>query len=101
MSSLLTDEPEHEPLTFEQAMAVTATAYGEAGRRIMLLWAQYNEAYFGGVLKPVPIIFVPASPYGHWVGLFSASRQGASNHIYILRSPSWAVQRGILLHEQI
>ena len=28
-----------------------------------------NECHFGGELPPLPILWVPVAPYGHWIGL--------------------------------
>ena len=88
---------DHPPLTFDDLLHVSSVAFGGAGRRTALLWRQYAAAYFADELVPVPILYVPAAPYGHWVGLCGATDHG-TGHIYILARP-WLYTRGILLHE--
>jgi hypothetical protein len=88
------------PLTFDEAMAVSTTVFGEIGRDTMLLWQQYNRAFFGGVLTPVPVLYVPTSTYGHWVGQCGAGGE----RIYLMRISDkrpWAFVRAVLLHEMI
>ena len=39
------------------------------GLRVADAWRDFNDRYFSGRLKPVPITLVRTSPHGHWLGL--------------------------------
>jgi hypothetical protein len=42
--------------------AFCGEAWGAAGLAAVRMWARLNETYFGGTLRPIPIIFIPISP---------------------------------------
>jgi hypothetical protein len=80
-------------------LLIADRCFGELGLKTVNVWKHYNETYFGGLLQPTALLYVPTSPYGHWVGQHIADR-----NIYLMRpSPSrtWGFVRGVLLHEMI
>jgi hypothetical protein len=84
-------------VSWEDAMLIADRCFQELGRKTVGLWRQYNVDYFGGSLHPTPVLYVPTSPYGHWVGCFYRDA-----NIYLMHpSPkrTWAFVRGVLLHE--
>lgn len=88
-------------ITLHQARQIAGCAFGERGKRIVDLWKQYNTEYFGEGLKPVPIILVPVSPYGHWYGLCCGTSENRTALIYLMSNLEWDQMRAILLHEMI
>jgi hypothetical protein len=86
-------------MDFDDVVLIAERCFGEHGCKTVNLWKQYNEAYFGGVLKPTPVLYVPTSPYGHWVGCTIPDA-----NIYLMpvadRRP-WSYVRGVLLHEMV
>jgi hypothetical protein len=86
-------------MTFDDVALIADRCFGELGLNTVHLWKRYNDAYFDGTLVPTPVLYVPTSPYGHWVGQHVADR-----NIYLMRpgpSRSWGFVRGVLLHEMI
>jgi len=47
-------------------------AWGDLGRKVVTKWAEFNERYFGGKLKPIPIIITPTLPFGKRIADCSA-----------------------------
>ncbi len=80
-----------------------AWSWGELGVATADLWHQFNRDYWQGELHPCPIWFPSASPYGNWIGLYSANPDGQSLHIQITQNQtgSLASVGDILLHEMI
>src|ERR1700722_16496158 len=86
-------------MTFDDMLLIGDRCFGELGVKTVRLWEQYNHAYFDGKLQPTALLYVPTSPYGHWVGLHIADR-----NIYLMRPSglrSWGFVRGVLLHEMV
>jgi hypothetical protein len=84
-------------VTFEDAVLIADRCFGALGRTTISLWRHYNRDYFDGSLEVTPILYVPTSPYGHWVGCHVRDR-----NIYLMypgEKRSWAFVRGVLLHE--
>lgn len=92
---------ERPTITFKQAQQIASCAFGKKGEAITAIWNAYNHEYFRGKLKPVPIIFVPTSPYGHWIGLSVGTKNKKSALIYLKSGESWDDTRSVLLHEMI
>lgn len=87
------------PVNFEDAVLIADRCFGELGRQTIFLWREYNDVYFGGSLAVTPVLYVPTSPYGHWVGLHRHDQ-----NIYLMfpgEKRSWNFVRGVLLHEMI
>jgi hypothetical protein len=86
-------------VTFDDALLIAERCFGELGRKTVFLWKQYNRDYFGGALAATPVLYVPTSPFGHWVGLHRPDR-----NIYLMppgEHRSWGFVRAALLHEMI
>jgi len=92
--------PVRSRVTFEDALLIADRCFGERGRETVFLWKQYNRDYFSGMLKPTPVLYVPTSEYGRWVGCF---REG--HNIYLMHENPvlrpWPYVRGVLLHEML
>jgi hypothetical protein len=86
-------------MVFDDAVWIAERCFGELGKKTIFLWKQYNVAYFGGALKPTLVLYVPTSPYGHWVGLHCRDQ-----NIYLMfpgAKRPWGFVRGVLLHEMV
>lgn len=86
-------------VTFDDAVLIAERCFGDLGLKTIFLWKQYNRDYFSDALDVTPVLYVPVSPYGHWVGCFCAGR-----NIYLMfpsEERSWAFVRGVLLHEMV
>jgi hypothetical protein len=75
--------------------------WGEFGEEIFQTWAEYNDRFFKGKLKPIAIVPTPLLPYGHCVGLTEGTKNmmlaaPSTHHKKELRA-----DRGTLLHEMI
>jgi hypothetical protein len=87
------------PVSFEEAVLIGERCFGELGRRTVFLWREYNALFFDAALQVTPVLYVPTSPYGHWIGLHLHQR-----NIYLMfpnKSRTWGRVRGVLLHEMI
>jgi hypothetical protein len=74
--------------------------WGALGGRVADCWADYNERYWGGRLRPLPMFLTQVSPYGHWVGLTCISPSVRSIALTCPASGQVLVaDRGVLLHE--
>lgn len=94
-------EFDRPPITLKQARQIASCAFGEQGETIVDLWKAYNQKYFWGKLKPVPVLFVPTSPYGHWIGICVGANRKKSALIYLKDAEPWEGIRCTLLHEMI
>jgi hypothetical protein len=88
--------------TFDECVLIADRCFGALGRKTMLLWREYNALYFGGALQVTPVLYVPTSPYGHWVGCICYQQ-----NIYLMEPRkdghyrTWDFVRGVLLHEMV
>jgi hypothetical protein len=88
--------------TFDIMKLGLVTGWGALGARTADTWAEFNQTYFAGQLKPLPIFFTQVSPYGHWLGLCSCSSE--SRTICLCRpreTTQLRADKGVLLHEMI
>jgi hypothetical protein len=86
-------------VTFEDAALIADRCFNQLGRKTISLWRHYNHDYFNGVLEPTPVLYIPTSPWGHWVGCHIRDR-----NIYLMypsEKRSWGFVRGVLLHEMV
>ena len=97
-------------INFAQMRDFMHHGWGPVGIRVAEAWREFNDRYFDGRLKPVPITLVATSPHGHWLGLTSGMRPGNGNavcrcHLLQLTYPNGGRQliadRGVLLHEMV
>jgi hypothetical protein len=88
--------------TFKDMVRTLAVGWGEQGRAVASYWQEYNKAFFGGRLKPLPIFLTPVTPYGRMVGWTCCG--GAVTHIALCAPRVGQVlvaDRSTLLHEMI
>ena len=86
-------------VTYEDAELIADRCFGALGQKTISLWRHYNRDYFDGSLEVTPVLYVPTSPYGHWVGCHIRDR-----NIYLMypgEKRSWGFVRGVLLHEMV
>jgi SprT-like family len=92
-------------LDFADMRAFLEHGWGELGLRVAGCWRDFNDRYFDGRLKPLPIVLVATSPHGHWLGLTHGSRNGHGTHRIELTHPGMGARliadRTTLLHEMI
>jgi hypothetical protein len=92
-------------LDFADMRAFLEHGWGELGVRVAGCWRDFNDRYFDGRLKPLPIVLVATSPHGHWLGLTHGSRNGHGTHRIELTHPGMGARliadRTTLLHEMI
>lgn len=74
---------------------------GEEGELITKLWSALNQKHFDNVLKPLPLWFPSAMPYGKVIGRFTGNPEGQSLSIQIKASENFQSKANILLHEMI
>ena len=79
-------------------------AWGEIGVNVVNKWAEFNESYFGGKLKPIPIIITPTLPYGKRLADSCSGLNGARRLIRLNLPVSGHVliaEYNGLLHEMV
>lgn len=89
------------PISREQMACLLRWTYGKEGLEFARLWCSFNDQLFGGKLSPVPIYQPTASPWGHWIGLYSGNDRNESLSIQIVRGKTREQKIAILLHEMV
>lgn len=100
MSSLESKDISRPEVSFSEVRNVLHISFGERGARIADTWQQYNDAYWQGQLKPVPIFLPAATPYGHWIGCCTHS-QGQVINIQLKYGLNEQKITNTLLHEMV
>ena len=90
--------------TFDDMLKFADEAWGQTGTSAVRKWALYNKRYFGGVLRPIPLVITNAQPFGKRLA-FCSSAHGQSRTITV-NVPSTRHQRlladnNTLLHEMV
>jgi hypothetical protein len=62
-------------------------AWGQIGADIVDRWCEFNAAYFGGVLKPVPLVISNTQPFGKRIA-FCSYDPDASGRTITLNVPA-------------
>ena len=79
-------------------------AWGDRGVAIVERWRAYNDKYFGGRLRPVPLILTHTQPFGRRIAFCSHSTAGGGRTI-TLNLPGQhdvlVADAATLLHEMI
>lgn len=91
-------------LSFDDMKRFLRLGWGDPAGRIADTWLEFNSRFFGGVLKPVPIILVNTSPYGKRVGCCAYSATESETRIELTFPSDGTVlqaDRGVLLHEML
>jgi hypothetical protein len=76
--------------------------WGSLGGCVADTWVEFNQVYFGGRLKPLPVFLTPATPYGRLVGWTCC--QDAVTHIALARPRQGDIlvaDKSTLLHEMV
>jgi hypothetical protein len=50
--------------TLKDMQRFAGEAWGDFGLKVVDKWADYNERYFGGSLRPVPLVITHTQPFG-------------------------------------
>lgn len=88
--------------TFADMRKALVVGWGDVGATTADLWREYNRKFFGNRLRPIPMFFTPATPYGKMFGWTCCA--DVITHIALARpgSGSYLVaDRNTLLHEMI
>jgi hypothetical protein len=79
-------------------------AWGQLGVDIVERWREFNAAYFGGVLKPVPLVLSRTLPFGKRIA-FCSYDPDASGRTITLNVPRvhhrLVADNNTLLHEMV
>jgi hypothetical protein len=90
--------------SYDDMAKFAAEAWGPLGAQTVKVWALYNERFFGGVLKPVPLVITNAQPFGGRLAFCSHNTAGGGRTITV-NVPSAHSQlladNSTLLHEMI
>jgi len=94
----------HERFTFDDMLKFATEAWGPLGTRTVRMWAVYNERYFGGALKPVPLVITHTQPFGRLLAFCSYHPDGEGRTITVNVPKDHnrlLADNGTLLHEMI
>ena len=79
-------------------------AWGPFGTGVVAKWAEFNERYFGGKLKPVPLVMTNAQPFGKRLA-FCSYNPGTKGRTITLNVPKdhteLLADNCTLLHEMV
>jgi len=88
--------------TFDDMLKFATEAWGPLGTRTALMWRIYNERYFGGALKPVPLVITNTLPFGRRLAFCSYHANGEGRTITVnvpKDHDRLLADNGTLLHE--
>jgi hypothetical protein len=71
------------PLTFDDMLRFATEAWGPLGANTVRVWSLYNERYFGGVLKPIPLVITQTMPFGRRLAFCSHYPNGGGRTITV------------------
>jgi hypothetical protein len=91
--------------TVEDMRRFAFEAWGQLGASAVMKWAEFNDAYFDGALRPVPLVFTQTLPFGKAIAFCSYGDQDKPGRTITLNVP-WhgdflVADNGTLLHEMI
>ncbi len=78
-------DAKRDPISFKEMQTMLKWSYGDEGLTLAESWRRWNERLWEGRLQPVPIIQPTATPYGHWIGLYSYNHENQSLSIQLKR----------------
>ena len=68
-------------------MAKFATeAWGPFGGAVVEKWVEFNQRFFGGKLRPVPLVLTNTLPHGRLLAFCSYSHAGHGTHDHLERA---------------
>lgn len=90
--------------TFDDMERFAAEAWGSLGAAVARKWREFNERYFSGGLKPIPIVLTNTLPFGHLIA-FCSYNPGSSGRTITLNVPKdhekLLADNATLLHEMV
>jgi len=90
--------------TFDDMLRFAAEAWGPLGTKTVRRWAVYNDRYFGGALKSVPLVITNTQPFGGKLA-FCSYHPGGEGRTITVNVPQdhnrLLADNGVLLHEMI
>ena len=101
MSQIKIEKYARVPLSREEMDCMLRWTYGDEGTRLAMLWRSFNDQLFSASLAPVPIHQPTATPYGHWIGLYSGNEKRETLEIQLKRGQCINQKIEVLLHEMI
>jgi hypothetical protein len=57
--------------SFDDMQRFAMEAWGELGTNTVLRWSEFNDRFFGGVLRPIPLVISNTLPFGHMLAFCS------------------------------
>jgi hypothetical protein len=90
--------------TFDDMMKFATEAWGPLGTGTALMWATYNDRYFGGALNPIPLVITHTQPFGRSLAFCSYHPEGKGRTITVnvpKNHKRLLADNGTLLHEMI
>jgi hypothetical protein len=79
-------------------------AWGPLGTAVVGKWAEFNQRYFDGRLRPVPVVITNTLPFGHMLA-FCSYNPGGGGRTITLNVPSahkrLLADNDTLLHEMV
>lgn len=90
--------------TVEDMRRFAGEAWGPLGESIVRKWCEFNNAYFDGALKPVPLVITNTQPFGKRLA-FCSYNPGTSGRTITLNLPKdhdvLVADNNTLLHEMV
>lgn len=91
--------------TLSDMQRFAGEAWGELGVAIVRRWTAFNERYFAGQLRPVPVIITNAQPFGKRLAFCSYAAADRAGRTITLNVPkdhgTLLADNNTLLHEMI
>ena len=60
--------------TLDDMTRFATEAWGTLGTNTVAKWSEFNVVYFGGVLRPVPLVISRTLPFGKAIGVCALRR---------------------------
>jgi hypothetical protein len=97
--------------TLKDMQKFAAEAWGPFGLTVVECWVEFNQLYFRGKLKPVPLVITNAQPYGKRLA-FCSYNPGTHGRTITINVPTYRgkaapasyrllADNGVLLHEMV
>lgn len=94
-----------DPFTLRDMERFAAEAWGPLGAAVVAKWAEFNRLYFGGKLRPIPLVLTQTQPFGKRVAFCSYSGPAAGGRTITLNVPKdhnhLLADNDTLLHEMV
>lgn len=90
--------------TFDDMLKFADEAWGQTGTSAVRKWALYNKRYFGGVLRPIPLVITHAQPFGKRLAFCSYGQHGQGRAITVnvpSKHQRLLADNNTLLHEMV